>query len=211
MSIPLTLHWRRMNMSLSTFLPIGVVIAGIWHPRGRLLPRSCTKLPKIAWKISRMYTNTRMKITMRRLKWNCPCWLERLIVWIIMIFVWIRHPCVPYVEVLCGWRGEGCVQWHRTVVEFTHFIAEMEKEHKGHKHADLKTEEIKEIATDRTVQTKEHEDYARALSATRHQHQPSWAEEQHPGCQISASSLSIVHLATFTSKLNLVVTTLPLT
>ena len=41
------------------------------------------------------------------------------------------------------------------------------------------------VATDRTIQTKEHEDYARALSATRHQHQPSWNEEEHPGCQLS--------------------------
>jgi len=91
----------------------------------------------------------------------------------------------PTLKFFVDGEEKGVYNGHRTVVEFTHFIAEMEKEHKGHKHADLKTEEIKEIATDRTVQTKEHEDYARALSATRHQHQPSWAEEQHPGCQIS--------------------------
>jgi hypothetical protein len=41
------------------------------------------------------------------------------------------------------------------------------------------------VATDRTVRTKEHEEYARALSATRHQHVHSWNEEDHPGCQIS--------------------------
>ena len=41
------------------------------------------------------------------------------------------------------------------------------------------------VAEDRTLQTKEHEDYARSLSATRHNHLPSWAEADHPGCQIS--------------------------
>ena len=41
------------------------------------------------------------------------------------------------------------------------------------------------MAKERTVHTKEHEDYARALSATRHHHQPSWVEAEHPGCQLS--------------------------
>ena len=41
------------------------------------------------------------------------------------------------------------------------------------------------MATERTVHTKEHEEYARALSATRHFHQPSWVDEDHPGCQLS--------------------------
>lgn len=41
------------------------------------------------------------------------------------------------------------------------------------------------VAKERTVHTKEHEDYARALSASRHQHQPSWVEGEHPGCQLS--------------------------
>jgi len=41
------------------------------------------------------------------------------------------------------------------------------------------------VAKERTVHTKEHEDYARSLSATRHHHQPSWVEAEHPGCQLS--------------------------
>ena len=126
----------------------------------------------------------------------------------------------PTLKFFVDGEEKGVYNGHRTVVEFTHFIAEMEKEHKGHKHPDLKSGEIKEseykfasvcemcpllstfmhrlnfgicysaissntVATDRTIQTKEHEDYARALSATRHQHQPSWNEEEHPGCQLS--------------------------
>lgn len=50
----------------------------------------------------------------------------------------------PTLKFFVDGEEKGVYQGHRTVVEFTHFIAEMEKEHKGHKHHDLKAGEIKE-------------------------------------------------------------------
>jgi hypothetical protein len=76
----------------------------------------------------------------------------------------------------------GDYRGHRTVIEMAHFIAEMEKTHKGKGGV---AQDATEIASDRTIQTKEHEDYARALSASRHHIKHSWHDEDHPGCQIS--------------------------
>lgn len=50
----------------------------------------------------------------------------------------------PTLKFFVDGEEKGVYNGHRTVVEFTHFIAEMEKEHKGHKHPDLKSGEIKE-------------------------------------------------------------------
>ncbi len=41
------------------------------------------------------------------------------------------------------------------------------------------------VATDRTIRNESHEEYARALSATRHKIQHTWVDEDHPGCQLS--------------------------
>jgi len=80
---------------------------------------------------------------------------------------------------------KGDYRGHRTVVELAHFIEEMEKEHKGKNAGDLKSSEAKDMATDRTIRTDEHEAYARDLSAGRHKIQHEWSDQDHPGCQIS--------------------------
>lgn len=75
---------------------------------------------------------------------------------------------------------------HRTVVELAHFIEQMEREHKGvRKGEDVKSSDAKDVAADRTIRTEEHEVYAEALSAGRHKIEHTWADEQHPACQIS--------------------------
>eukprot|EP00970_Alexandrium_tamarense_P020828 scaffold15730_cov221-Alexandrium_tamarense.AAC.1 len=106
----------------------------------------------------------------------------------------------------------GDYRGHRTVIEMAHFIAEMEKTHKGKGGVAQDATESEcsvlkswygivgwrelilfisflsshqTVASDRTIQTKEHEDYARALSASRHHIKHSWHDEDHPGCQIS--------------------------
>ena len=50
----------------------------------------------------------------------------------------------PTLKFFVDGEEKGLYRGHRTVVEFAHFIAEMEKEHKGHKHRDFKTGEVKE-------------------------------------------------------------------
>ena len=72
---------------------------------------------------------------------------------------------------------------HRTVVEMAHFIENMEKEHKG-KEATVKTRTATAVATERTITTQAHEQYARALSAGRHRVQHTWVDDEHPGCNI---------------------------
>lgn len=41
------------------------------------------------------------------------------------------------------------------------------------------------VAEERTIQTEEHEAYARALSAGRHKIKHTWEDGEHPGCQLS--------------------------
>jgi len=80
----------------------------------------------------------------------------------------------------------GDYKGHRTVVELAHFIEEMEKDHKGKDAGDsVKSSEAKDVAAERTIKTDEHEAYARALSAGRHKIKHTWADEDHPGCQLS--------------------------
>lgn len=50
----------------------------------------------------------------------------------------------PTLKFFVDGEEKGQYNGHRTVVEFAHFIAEMEKEHKGHEHKDLKAGEVKD-------------------------------------------------------------------
>jgi thiol-disulfide isomerase/thioredoxin len=50
----------------------------------------------------------------------------------------------PTLKFFVDGEEKGQYNGHRTVVEFSHFIAEMEKEHKGHAHRDLKAGEVKD-------------------------------------------------------------------
>ena len=50
----------------------------------------------------------------------------------------------PTLKFFVDGEEKGNYDGHRTVVEFAHFIAEMEKEHKGQAHHDLKAGEVKD-------------------------------------------------------------------
>ncbi|KAL7473546.1 hypothetical protein ACHAXS_013981 [Conticribra weissflogii] len=90
----------------------------------------------------------------------------------------------PTLKFFVDGEEKGDYRGHRTVMEFTHFLAEMEDKFRGEGEA-KKSEEVKEVATDRTIRNESHEEYARALSATRHKIQHTWVDEDHPGCQLS--------------------------
>eukprot|EP00571_Detonula_confervacea_P011476 CAMPEP_0172303988 /NCGR_PEP_ID=MMETSP1058-20130122/5450_1 /TAXON_ID=83371 /ORGANISM="Detonula confervacea, Strain CCMP 353" /LENGTH=496 /DNA_ID=CAMNT_0013015031 /DNA_START=178 /DNA_END=1668 /DNA_ORIENTATION=- len=81
---------------------------------------------------------------------------------------------------------KGDYRGHRTVVELAHFIEAMEKEHKGKEKGDsVKSTDALDVAAERTIRTDAHEAYANALSAGRHKITHAWADEEHPGCQLS--------------------------
>ncbi|KAL7517217.1 hypothetical protein ACHAWX_002156 [Stephanocyclus meneghinianus] len=90
----------------------------------------------------------------------------------------------PTLKFFVDGKEVGDYRGHRTVLELTHFISDMEKEHKG-KNAVIKAEGAADFAAERTIQTPEHEELARALSAGRHRIKHSWNDEDHPGCMIS--------------------------
>jgi thiol-disulfide isomerase/thioredoxin len=50
----------------------------------------------------------------------------------------------PTLKFFVDGEEKGLYNGHRTVIEFAHFIAEMEKQHKGHDHQDLKTGDVKD-------------------------------------------------------------------
>ncbi|KAL9190866.1 hypothetical protein ACHAXT_000572 [Thalassiosira profunda] len=92
----------------------------------------------------------------------------------------------PTLKFFVDGEAKGDYRGHRTVVEMAHFIEEMEKEHKGKGEEDsVKSTDAKDAAKDRTLKTREHEDYASELKATRGRIRHSWADEDHPGCQLS--------------------------
>jgi len=92
----------------------------------------------------------------------------------------------PTLKFFVDGEEKGDYRGHRTVVEMSHFIEQMEKEHKGKDEGtDVKSSEAKDVAADRTIRTEEHEAYAENLSAGRHKIKHSWADAEHPGCQIS--------------------------
>eukprot|EP00585_Thalassiosira_rotula_P005281 CAMPEP_0196135362 /NCGR_PEP_ID=MMETSP0910-20130528/4021_1 /TAXON_ID=49265 /ORGANISM="Thalassiosira rotula, Strain GSO102" /LENGTH=528 /DNA_ID=CAMNT_0041395487 /DNA_START=106 /DNA_END=1695 /DNA_ORIENTATION=- len=92
----------------------------------------------------------------------------------------------PTLKFFVDGEEKGDYRGHRTVVEMAHFIEEMEKEHKGKDaDTDVSTTEAKDVAADRTLQSPEHEEYARELSAGRHKITHSWQDSEHPGCQLS--------------------------
>jgi len=91
----------------------------------------------------------------------------------------------PTLKFFVDGEEKGDYNGHRTVIEFAHFIEEMEKQHKGKEHPDLKGDGAKQVAEERTIRTAEHEAYARSLSATRNKVKHSWDDAEHPGCQIS--------------------------
>eukprot|EP00956_Cyclotella_meneghiniana_P024582 scaffold49512_cov57-Cyclotella_meneghiniana.AAC.3 len=101
----------------------------------------------------------------------------------------VNHPelCMKYdiaayptLKFFVSGREVGDYRGHRTVVELAHFVETMETQHKG-ENADIKSE----VAAERTVQTKEHEELAQALSASRHKIKHSWEDIDHPGCMIT--------------------------
>jgi len=95
----------------------------------------------------------------------------------------------PTLKFFVDGEFKGDYRGHRTVVELAHFIEEMEKEHKGknagYDEDNLKSSEAKDMDTDRTIRTDEHEAYARDLSAGRHKIQHEWSDQDHPGCQMT--------------------------
>jgi thiol-disulfide isomerase/thioredoxin len=152
----------------------------------------------------------------------------------------------PTLKFFVDGEEKGVYNGHRTVVEFTHFIAEMEKEHKGHKHPDLKSGEIKEseykfvcillclllsvlmhclnlmefvILPFHQTQSQPIVQFKQKNTRTTLEHSPPPVINTNPpgmrkniqDVNFLASYSLIVHLAIFTSKPNLVVTTLPLT
>lgn len=92
----------------------------------------------------------------------------------------------PTLKFFVDGEEKGDYRGHRTVVELAHFIEQMEKEHKG-KNADqaVGSTDAKDVAADRTIQSETHEAYANELAAGRHRIKHSWADENHPACQIS--------------------------
>lgn len=74
-------------------------------------------------------------------------------------------------------------QGHRTVVELTHYVHDVEKLKKKGNDEDFK--DVKDIAVERVVKTDEHERFALFLERSRGRITHTWADKDHPGCQIS--------------------------